>query len=234
MKFRQILVPITASLILFSGCTNYTTYESEIVSNRVQTEIEEKLEKENPNIEHQNINLLGKSAAFFFVPKGEDKIPSSIRNALKNKVYREIAKTGFYSDLKNGEQITAILKDHLTLNQLKTIYLDSISTVAVSDKDISNPLGKVLGVENLLIFQIDAWPKEGSTKSNTLKMKMRVVNADSGKILWTALHIMEGVSTQPGSFQEKVDYVTHTLTKNFYNRFKPKWHKQRFLNLAKI
>ena len=234
MKFRQILTPFAVSLILFSGCTNYITYESEIVSSRVQMETEERLERENPDIEHQNINLLGKSAAFFFVVRGDKKISDSTHDELETRVYNNIEKTDFYPDLKNGKQIASILKQHLTLNQLKNIYLDSISTVAVSDKDISNPLGKVLKVDNLVIFQIDNWPKKDQTESDTLKMKMRIVNAESGKILWTALHVMEQVSTQPGTLQDKVDYVTNTLTESFYNRFEPKWHKQRFLNLAKI
>lgn len=234
MKFQPILFNLGLTALFVSGCSSYTTYQSEIISDRVQVKMEAQLERETPEITHQNINLLGKTAAFFFVVKAGQAVQEADQKRLHTQTYQKIVKTNFYETCIADQQITVLLEKKLALNQLKKIYLESISSVAVSDKDISNPLGKALGADNFIIFQVDNWGASEAGQPDILKMKMRVVNSGSGDILWTALHIMENVSKQPGTLEEKVDFVANTLTENFYHRFQPKWHKQRFVNLAKI
>ncbi len=178
-------------------------------------------------------DLLGKSAVMFSV-FATQSLPLKSAESLHAAVGKKLQNIAFYSKVVSDEELNELLLKNSRLAQAKEIYLDSLTVVAVSDKDISNPLGNYLNVDNFLVFQLDQWPCQGCTNNKGIRMKLRLVDAKSSYIIWTGIAEKRKLNEEESANLEAtaVD-LAEELADHFNNRFKKKWHHKRFSNLAK-
>ncbi|MCP4750090.1 MAG: hypothetical protein GY866_04310 [Proteobacteria bacterium] len=194
--------------------------------------LRERQEKENGKQDFATIDLLGDSVAVFLVFNSKD-IPDRISQQLQSDIDQTISKMRFFDKLLSSDQLEDLFQGDRRVVHSKDIYLDSLLKVAVSDKDISNPLGKYLGVDDLLVFQVDRWPCRDCDTDTGMRMKLRIVDADTGYIIWTGTN--EKSALLDGEFDD-LDGVARKLANDlwdsFHHRFRQKWHRKRFNNLA--
>ncbi len=215
-----------------SSCEYSTTRISESLSSQTENSLRQKLEVENPEKDFELIDLLGDSAAVFSVNIATD-VPEVVFRRLTMNLDERIREMGLFGNILSDNQLAALFEQNRRLNQARDVYLDSLSVVSASNKDISNPLGKYLKTDNFLVFQIDRWPCEDCTVSSGIRMKLRVVDTETGYIVWTGINEKDNVLDEEWGKLETVALdLSNELLENFLDRFKRKWHKKRHENLA--
>jgi hypothetical protein len=181
----------------------------------------------------ESIDLLGNSAAVFSF-FGTNSLPLTSAEKLHQTVINKILDLEFYSTILDDKDLSQLLEKNSKLAQAKEIYLDSLTVVSVSDKDISNPLGRYLSVDNFLVFQLDRWPCPTCEDDKGIRMKLRLVDAESSYIIWTGIVEKRKLDDEEAANVEAVALqMAEQLADNFNNRFKKKWHRKRFNNLLK-
>jgi len=180
----------------------------------------------------QNRDFLGLSAGFF-VLLNHKEVPEDVKAPMEAKVFAAVEQMGFFPVLLRNEDLNTRLQEDRQMRVNSEIYLDSLTNVAVSDKDLANPLGQYLNVDDLLVFHVSLWPCPTCSNKSTLRLKLRLVDASSGLILWTAGVEQELFDYELGAAPEIALELANNLTQLFDERFKVKWHKARFANLAK-
>lgn len=202
---------------------------SEYSRNALIEEMQQKQKKTYPEL----IDLLGESAVLFSIVNDEST-PQDIAGNLHQRLGNSLAQKQLFSEWLDDIELNDRLSQNSRLAQAKDIYLDSLTVVSVSDKDISNPLGRYLGVTNLFVFQIDKWPCVDCAPPRGLRMKLRVVDAASSYIVWTGIAEKKEFKPREAS---QVDTIILSLAEDlidrFFHRFKKKWHRKRFDHLKK-
>ncbi len=89
---------------------------------------------------------------------------------------------------------TASLKSQVEANpELKAAfdgYISKLKAVSYSDPELSSRIGRVLGVESFLLCTVDQWAYlvENEDKLARVGMGMRLIDARTGKDVWTSAH----------------------------------------------
>lgn len=234
MNFSTRLSLLTLLLMVtigFASCSSNTAILSDSVSEQSKASLFENQEiykiKEHPEL----LDLLGKSVAVFSV-FSDKKTPTETAQELHSLVLAKIEEKPVFPSVLDDKSLNSLLTQNKVLAQKKEIYLDSLTAVSVSDRDISNPLGAHLDVENFLVYQLDQWPIQSGDAPAGFRMKLRVVDAKTGLIIWTAIAESRKLSAEEISDPAAaVKAVAGQLTDNFYNVFKKKWHRKRFEGL---
>ncbi len=178
------------------------------------------------------IDLIGHSVTVFSVFV-DPTIPAETAATLHQRITDHIKDMPLYSNSLSDDELNSLLEQNPRLIQAKEIYIDSLTMVSVSDKDISNPLGNYLKVDNFLVFQLDKWPCLECKQGNSIRMKLRLVDTETGYILWTGIAENRKISKKESEdLMILVDELSDRLTENFFNRFKKKWHRKRFDRLG--
>ena len=232
MRKSLFFIPLFVSLLALASCETTTTTFSEGISQKVLQEKEDKLIQEDKKLVFEIIDLLGQSATIFYLVKEE--VPVELVNKVKDQVLKRVKEAAFFTDLLSEQQARPIFTQERRMKQAREIYLDSLANVSVSDKDLSNPLGRLLQVENFLVYQLDSWPCASCVSKNIIGLKLRLVEASTGDIIWTGISQRSVLSPDSENLDVALQELTAELMENFYFRFKRKWHIQRFQNLAMI
>ncbi len=210
------------------------TVFSESISIHSKEALLEKRKIEDTKNDPEYADLLGNSTAVFSMVLSPE-VPVNINNKLKNDVNQKIQEMQLFGSILAQRELNNLLQKNNRLNQAKEIYLDSLATVSVSNKDISNPLGKHLKTENFLVFQLDQWPCAHCSRKQEMRMKLRLVDAETGFIVWTGIGEAKNLTNQElEDIEGTAGKLADDLIGRFYNCFKKKWHKKRFSNLAKL
>jgi len=213
-----------------SSCQSFNHSLSENLVNRSAQTLRENATP-NENIHRdETIVLLGNSAAAFFVKLTED-IPEQLAADLSTVLNQRLEQMTFYHSVQKTDDLNIYFKQNRSLNQLKSIYLDSITRVSVSNKDISNRIGKQLKVANLVVLQIDRWPCPDCKAPFQARIKLRVIDAPSGLIIWTGFNEISSDNAADITL-EKVVALSEEILDVFQYRFKRKWHRIRHQNLS--
>ena len=223
----------TALLLLISiasSCQSSSYSSSETLVNRSVKILREKASPAKNIHRNESIILLGTSAAAFFVNLTE-AIPDQLTLDLSAVLNQRLEQMTLFQSVQNTDDLNNYFKQNRSLNQLKTIYLDSLTRVSVSNKDISNRMGKHLKVANLVVLQIDRWPCEECKAPFQTRLKLRVVDAPSGMIIWTGISEIKSDELTDIT-PEKVIALSEEILDAFEFRFKRKWHRIRFQNLS--
>lgn len=210
-----------------SACS--ATLTSEQISKSAERHFEETKGLEG-TLQHRD--LLGLSAGFFILLDHKE-VPSEIKGPMQTQVFSAVEQLGFFPVLLGNEDLNTRLLEDRQMRVNSEIYLDSLTNVAVSDKDLANPLGQYLNVEDLLVFHVSLWPCPTCSNKSTLRLKLRLVDAPSGLIVWTAGVERDLFDYELGATSEIALELADQLTRLFDERFRVKWHKARFANLAK-
>lgn len=209
-------------------------FSNQVLSERISQPAKDFLlqRKDIQESESETIHLLGNSLVVFSIFASK-KVPKNISQQLQADFAHNIINLQLFQKVLAGKKLEEFFKQNRAFNQSKAIYLDSLVTVSVSDKDISNPLGKFLDSENILVFQVDRWPCQDCMLEKEMRMKLRIVDAESGYIVWTGINEKTKLSEDDmGNLDVIAQELSDELLNSFYHRFKRKWHRKRFSNLA--
>ena len=234
MSTSKLLSSFSVFLIslITIGCSGTGTF-TDTIAEHSRTAILEERKIDEIKAYPEAIDLLGNSAAVFSY-FGTKSIPLQSAEKLHLTVINKIQGLPFYKSILSDGNLNSMLENNPKMAQAKEIYLDSLTVVSVSDKDLSNPLGNYLKVDNFLVFQLDRWPCLTCKQDNGMRMKLRLVDAKSSHIIWTGIAEKRNLDEEEAANLEALALnLANQLADNFNNRFKKKWHRKRFENLAK-
>ena len=222
-------------IILFSlfSCSSYDINYSESAPSKNKENFIFQKQEMDSNYNYQTFDLLGKSAAIFLV-NNSLKTPPVIINNLDRLFTTKLLESNLFVSVKPTEQVNNQLIKHAQIKQLSNIYLETLTNISVSDKDISRPMAEYLNVDNFVVLQIDNWPCSECLLYDRIRIKIKIVNAQSSAILWTGIDEIYTLDYQSEHFPEMANILLTDLFQNFYNRFKIKWHKKRYYQLAQL
>jgi len=231
-KFHpSFLLLIFIFSLLFSSCQTTTSIDySDTLSLLEENRIREKEEyKDNP-LDFESSNMLARTVGVFYVFPREE-VPKDSQISIAKNIFKQVQNTQFFDQVLDEDEADKSLKKDLELYYSKSVYLDSLASVSVSDKEISNPVGKALNIDQLIVFQMDLWPCDSCIAKNIMRMKLRLVDLDTGAIIWTGIHEMTTMGKALSDPDLLAIGLSSTLVDTFYHRFRKKWHKLRFFNL---
>lgn len=230
-KKAKIACFMFLSAFILASCSSSKTI-SDTISEHNKSAIYEKQNIEKLKTYPELIDLLGKSVVVFSVFPTED-IPNEFAGSLHRILGETLQANSLFTKQLNDSELNSLLAKNGNLAQAKDLYLDSLTVVSVSDKDISNPLGRYLGVDNFLIFQLDKWPCFDCKNQDQLRMKLKLVDANSSYILWTSSASMTKLKPKEiDNIEAIADKLMLDLVEQFQNRFKKKWHRKQYDNLS--
>ena len=216
--------------IFFSSCQTTITDFSDTLSVLEENRIREKAEHRDNPFDFESKSMLANSVGVFYVFPREE-VPQDSQISISNIILKHLQNTQFFEQILGEDEADKTLKKNLELYSSKNVYLDSLATVSVSDKDISNPVGRALNIDQFIVFQMDLWPCDSCIAKNIMRMKLRLVDSGTGAIIWTGIHELTIVEATLSDLNILATELSSNLVDAFYHRFKRKWHKRRFLNL---
>ena len=228
-------IPIlfTIFAVGLAACRSAAPLFSESIAMKTQERIREEMLENSPHYSWQTFDLLGSSAAMF-VLRSTRGVPSSAMEKIESSVTSDLNRARLFHTIKTPPETRNLLSQNKLLNRKKALYLDSLTAVAISDKDIANPMGRYLGVDSFIVFQIDGWPCSECILKDTIRMKIRVVHASSGDIIWTGIGQLHIVTEGSEAIDVSALHLAEGLMEKFRVRFRKKWHKLRDIRLAAL
>jgi len=223
VKPRNLL--FFAFLIGLAGCS--ATVTSELVPKKTATYFES---FRGFNIDSQNFDYLSTEAAIW-VTSASGLVDTTQRSQLGQGFQAALGKAGFFPVFLNDIDISDRLAENRVIRKKTETFLDTLNSVTVSDKDLANPVGAFLGVNDFLVFHVAHWPCPSCEKQQKVRIKVRLVDASTGLIVWTATAQRD--TYQEDNPMEVAQELSEELSKMFQQRFELKWHKLRYLNLTK-
>ncbi len=96
----------------------------------------------------------------------------------------------WFDGVTGGEAIGRRMESDAGFRQVVTDYLAKLANVSFSDPALSGRIGELTGVQGFLLVRIDYWnyTTEQDKKVAKVSLTVRLVEAKTGKILWTAFH----------------------------------------------
>ncbi len=230
--YIKILILLICPVFTIISCQSNTLYLAESLSKEGVEILNEQNAETKDLTFGENRNILGKTVAIFYYAS-DPGVPADIAKNLKSTLLKKIEAAHFFSQVMPGVEKLSRRGDNRILNQKLDTYLESLAVVSVSNKDISNPLGRYLACDDFLVLQIDRWPCEICSNKTTMRMKLRLVNAKTGLIYWTSIGSISDIDFENLEVPTSLALLlSNSLIENFIHSFKRKWHKLRFHNLA--
>lgn len=97
---------------------------------------------------------------------------------------------GWFSSVVGGETFGRRLETDAELRQAAAEYLAKLDKVSFSDPVLSGRIGVLTDAEALLLVRVDYWnyTTEKDTKVGKVSLSITMIEAKTGKIVWTAVH----------------------------------------------
>ncbi len=97
---------------------------------------------------------------------------------------------GWFSSVIGGETFGRRLETDAELRQATSEYLAKLDKVSFSDPALSSRIGVLIDVEALLLVRVDYWnyTTEKDTKIGKISLYIMMIEAKTGKTVWTASH----------------------------------------------
>ena len=126
----------------------------------------------------------------------------------------------WFADVVGGEAVGRRLKSDEAFRQVVTDYLAKLTNVNFSDPALSKRFGELTGAEAILLVRVDYWnyTTENDTKIAKVSLSLTLIEAKTGKIIWTTGHhkISDYVIIKPDLpdvardlIREMIDYMPH-------------------------
>lgn len=96
----------------------------------------------------------------------------------------------WFREVYAGDTLKSMLLANEELRKSVMDYMVKLKTVNYSDPELSKKIGTITKADAILITNIDYWlyTKEGDKKVAKVGLGMKLVEAETGKILWRAGH----------------------------------------------
>ncbi|MBU2027760.1 MAG: hypothetical protein KJ814_09135 [Proteobacteria bacterium] len=145
-------------------------------------------------------------------PEAKGSIDSLISEALSERKW--------FAAVVGGEEIGRRLETDETLRQAVAEYLAKLDKVSFSDPALSGRIGELTRAEALVLVRVDYWnyTKENDKKVGKVSLSLTLIEAGTGKIVWTAGHqrasdylIMKPALPDVARdiIREMIDYMPH-------------------------
>lgn len=101
-----------------------------------------------------------------------------------------LAKKNWFDTVVSSETVKNQMAHNPEVREAVVDYLTKLKTVNFSDPDLSEKIGDLYKMEAFLVVAIDFWnyTVEGEDKIAKVGFAVRLVEAQSGKIMWEAGH----------------------------------------------
>lgn len=131
-----------------------------------------------------------------FHPKSVGVLPADVRSygearGVVDQIFSGIlAKKGWFESVVSPDSI----RDQMTYNtdarKAVVDYITKLQTVNFSDPDLSKKIGEFSKMEAFLVVTVDFWnyTVEGEDKIAKVGFAVRLVESETGKIMWEAGH----------------------------------------------
>lgn len=115
-------------------------------------------------------------------PEAKGSIDSLISEALSERKW--------FAAVVGGEEIGRRLETDETLRQAVAEYLAKLDKVSFSDPALSGRIGELTRAEAFVLVRVDYWnyTKENDKKVGKVSLSLTLIEAGTGKIVWTAGH----------------------------------------------
>ncbi len=112
--------------------------------------------------------------------------------AMDDIVAREIQESRDFRRVVSPGQVRAAAASDSRLRRDLQDFQAKLAMVNFSDPELSRRLGEAFQVEALLLTGVDRWDygTEGDDKVARVGLHMRLIQAGSGRVLWTANHLI--------------------------------------------
>lgn len=115
-------------------------------------------------------------------PEAKGSIDSLISEALSERKW--------FAAVVGGEEVGRRLETDETLRQAVAEYLAKLDKVSFSDPALSGRIGELTRAEAFVLVRVDYWnyTKENDKKVGKVSLSLTLIEAGTGKIVWTAGH----------------------------------------------
>lgn len=96
----------------------------------------------------------------------------------------------WFDDVIGGAAIGRRMESDEGFRRVVTDYLAKLASVSFSDPALSGKLGELTGAEAFILVRVDYWnyTVEKDKKIAKVSLSIRLIEAKTGKTLWTAVH----------------------------------------------
>lgn len=108
-----------------------------------------------------------------------------------DRLFAEIlSERKWFDGVIGGEAVGRRMESDAGFRQVVTDYMAKLANVNFSDPALSGKIGELTGAEGFLLVRIDYWnyTTENDKKIGKVSLTVRLIEAKTGKILWTAFH----------------------------------------------
>ena len=131
-----------------------------------------------------------------FHPKRVGVLPVDVvtyeeaRGIIDQVIAGVLVETRWFTDVVTADTISNQLQSNEELRKVYLDYIAKLKTVNFSDPELTKKIGELSKIDALLIINVDYWnyTKENDDKVGKVGIGLKMVDASTGKILWTASH----------------------------------------------
>jgi hypothetical protein len=101
--------------------------------------------------------------------------------------------TKWFTDVVPSSNISNLITRDEEFRKNVTDYLSKLRMVSFSDPELSRRIGESIKTEAFLVVNVDYWQymKEADKKIAKVGLGIKLVEAQTGKVLWKAVHHIE-------------------------------------------
>jgi hypothetical protein len=112
------------------------------------------------------------------------------KGAIDRLVAELLIERRWFSSVVGGETFGHRLEADAELRQATTEYVAKLNKVSFSDPALSSRIGVLIDAEALLLVRVDYWnyTTEKDTKIGKVGLSITLIEAKTGKTVWTAIH----------------------------------------------
>ena len=142
------------------------------------------------------------------------------KGAIDSLISEALSERKWFAAVVGGEEIGLRLETDETLRQAVAEYLAKLDKVSFSDPALSGRIGELVRAEAFVLVRVDYWnyTKENDKKVGKVSLSLTLIEAGTGKIVWTAGHqrasdylIMKPALPDVARdiIREMIDYMPH-------------------------
>ena len=142
------------------------------------------------------------------------------KGSIDSLIYEALSERKWFAAVVGGDEIGRRLETDETLRQAVAEYLAKLDKVSFSDPALSGRIGELTRAEAFVLVRVDYWnyTKENDKKVGKVSLSLTLIEAGTGKIVWTAGHqrasdylIMKPALPDVARdiIREMIDYMPH-------------------------
>ncbi|MDO9558491.1 MAG: hypothetical protein Q7I89_02270 [Syntrophales bacterium] len=131
-----------------------------------------------------------------FRPKKIGLLPADVgtyeeaRGVIDDIIAGELVKRKWFQDVVAADTISRQFQVNEEMRKVVVEYVAKLKTVNYSDPELSRRIGELMQVEAFLVVNVDYWQYTMENKDKLAKvgMGLKMIDADTGIVMWKASH----------------------------------------------